>query len=206
MFGRVFMKFLKENSYDILRLYINQVGITIFSLVLYFSAAMIENKEMALTLKVVISVFAMLFYFALLYTAAWDWGAKDKIRIDAGRLVCKKGKGALMSLIANLINFVLAAICIIATLVFISNGSKSAESLNQIFNLILRLTNAMYIGVLQGALVKLIENDVLYNLLQLVGFFVCPMLAVLATHTGYIFGLKNKRIFGFMKGNNANKK
>ena len=193
------MKFLKENSYDILRLYINQVGITIFSLVLYFSAAMIENTEVALTLKVAISIFAMLFYFALLYTASWDWGAKDKIRIDAGRMVCKKGKAALMSFIANVINFVLAGICIVAMWTYMTSGSKSANSLNQIFNLILRLTNAMYLGVLQGIFTPLAENENLYNLLQSIGFFIAPMLAILATHIGYIFGLKNKRIFGFMK-------
>ena len=76
--GRVFMKFLKENSYDILRLYINQIGITIFSLVLYFSVGMLDDKVLSLRLKIAISVFAMLFFFALLYTAAWDWGAKDK--------------------------------------------------------------------------------------------------------------------------------
>lgn len=199
------MKFLKENSYDILRLYINQIGITIFSLVLYFSAAMIENIKMALTIKVTISVFAVLFYFALLYTAAWDWGAKDKIRIDAGRLKCKKGKGALMSLIANLINFVLAGICIIAMWVYITSESKSAFSLNQIFNLILRMTNAMYLGILQGVFTAFAENENLYNLLQSVGFFISPLFAILATHTGYIFGLKNKRIFGFMKSQPNNK-
>ena len=57
------MKFLKENSYDILRLYINQIGITIFSLVLYFSVSMLEDKVVSLRLKVAISVFAMLFFF-----------------------------------------------------------------------------------------------------------------------------------------------
>ena len=200
------MKFLKENSYDILRLYINQIGITIFSLVLYFSAAMIENAEIALTLKVSISVFAILFYFSLLYTAAWDWGAKDKIRVDAGRLECKKGKGALMSFIANIINFILAGICIAAMWIYMTNGSKGALSLNQIFNLILRMTNAMYLGVLQCIFTSFAENGDLYNLLQSVGFFVSPLFAVLATHTGYIFGLKNKRIFNFLKTQSNNKK
>ena len=107
------MKFLKENGYDILRLYINQIGITIFSLILYFSVSSMEDKTLGL--KIAISVFAILFYFALLYTAAWDWGAKDKIRIDAGREKKRVYKGALMSFFANLINFILAGVCLISS-------------------------------------------------------------------------------------------
>ena len=136
------MKFFKENSYDILRLYINQIGITIFSLLLYFSVASIEDKTLGLRLKIAISVFAILFYFALLYTAAWDWGAKDKIRIDAGRLECKKYKGALMSLIANIPNFILAAGCVITMAVVIKTDSEAALAANQIFNLILRFSES----------------------------------------------------------------
>lgn len=188
------MKFLKENSYDILRLYINQIGITIFSLVLYFSVSMLEDKVVSLRLKVAISVFAMLFFFALLYTAAWDWGAKDKIRIDSGKMEMKRSKGALMALAANAINFFLAAVCIIS-MWLLMNGVQWAESVSQIFNLLLRFTNAMYIGLLQGIFAAFENEDKLYNLLQSVGYFIAPMLATASTHVGYIFGLKNKRIF-----------
>ena len=84
------MRFLKENSYDIVRLYINQIGMTIFSLVLYFSVTSLgDNPDSAalyVKLKIGISIFAILFFFALLYTAAWDWGANDKIRIDSGKI------------------------------------------------------------------------------------------------------------------------
>lgn len=188
------MKFLKENSYDILRLYINQIGITIFSLVLYFSVSMLEDEVISLRLKVAISVFAMLFFFALLYTAAWDWGAKDKIRIEGGKMKKNLAKGALMALFANVVNFVLAAGCVISIWMYIK-GVESALSASQIFNLFLRMTNAMYIGVLQGIFSAFESQDNLYNLYQSIGFLAAPLLAVAATHIGYIFGLKNKRIF-----------
>ena len=155
---------------------------------------MLEDKVLSLRLKVAISVFAMLFFFALLYTAAWDWGAKDKIKVDGGKMKLNRAKGALMALSANAINFLLAAVCVISMWLYMS-GVESMLSVSQIFNLFLRITNAMYLGLLQGIFSSWEEQANLYNLLQSVGYFVAPLLAVASTHIGYIFGVKNKRIF-----------
>ncbi len=186
------MRFLKENSYDILRLYINQIGITIFSLVLYTSVGALD-KSLSLKLQIAISVFAMLFFFALLYTVAWDWGANDKIRIDAGRMKKSTFKGAFMALIANAINFILAGVCVISMILYL-NGSEGALNVSQIFNLLLRVTNAMYLGVIKGIFIAFKDAEI-YNLVQSIAFLVAPILAIAATHIGYIFGLKNIRIF-----------
>lgn len=193
------MKFLKENSYDIIRLYINQIGIAIFSLVLYFSVGMLENADISLRLKIFISVFAMLFYFSLLYTAAWDMGAKDKIRVDAGRMKENKFKGAFMSLLANLPNFIVAGICALTMGMFLLGGYEVAKTVSGIFNLILRMFCSMYLGIMQGIFISFNENAELYNFLQSIGFFVAPLLAVLSTHIGYLFGLNNKKIFSSSK-------
>ena len=54
------MKFFKENSYDVVRLFINQVGITIFSMIIYTAVGMVNIDSVArLGIKVAISVFAM---------------------------------------------------------------------------------------------------------------------------------------------------
>jgi len=181
------MKFLKENSYNIIRLYINQIGITIFSLVLYFSVLMLEDKDLSLKLQVAISIFAMLFFFSLLYTAAWDWGANDKIRIDGGRMKKMVGKGALLSVMANLINFLLAGGCVISELI-IKDGNGF---ISQLFRPILLLTNAIYIGVIKTACAS--SSSVI--LFESLGYLIAPLLSILATHIGYVFGLKNKKIF-----------
>ena len=44
------MRFFKENSYDVVRLYVNQFGITIFSLILYFSASIVADEAWRLTI------------------------------------------------------------------------------------------------------------------------------------------------------------
>ena len=185
------MRFLKDNSYDIVRLYINQIGITIFSLVLYFSITSLadnpENGNLYLKVKLGISIFAILFFFALLYTASWDWGANDKIRVDSGKIEKHTSKGALMALIANSLNLILAGGCLISELI-VPNGNGAVC---QIFRPILLLTNAMYIGLVQ-AIFSSVSNVYLF---ESIGYFLAPFLAVLATHIGYIFGMKNIKIF-----------
>ena len=192
------MRFLKENSYSIVKLYINQLGISIFSLLLYSAVATLKNEELSLNLTIGISVFAILFYFALIYTAAWDIGAADIIKIEAGRIKSQKSKGALMSFFANIVNFVLAAICVIAMLLYI-NGIDGAIGFSQVANLILRLTYAMHIGILQGIFKSFASDANMYNLLQSCGYLALPILTIIVTHIGYIFGMKNLKIFASSK-------
>ena len=185
------MRFLKENSYDVIRLYINQIGITIFSLVLYFSVTSLsenpDNASLYAKVKLGISVFAIIFYFALLYTASWDWGANDKIRIESGKITKRIGKGALIATIAQLPNFILAGGCVISELI-IKNGEGV---ISQIFRPIYLLTNGMYIGLIQ----IIFSSSANVYLFESIGYFVTPFLAIAATHIGYIFGVKNIKIF-----------
>lgn len=195
------MKLLKNNFYDILRLYINQIGITIFSLVLYTAVQRIDDEAINLKIKVAISVLSTLFYFVLLYTVSWDYGGKDKIRIDAGRLEKNSFKGAAMGLWANVPNFILALLCVVAFGIHMSyenagNVNAFFDSSSDLLNLFVRFTMAMYLGILQAVFYGIKANsELLYFFWQAVGYLVMPLFAVLATHIGYTFGLKNKKIF-----------
>ena len=110
------MDFFKKNFHDILRLYINQIGITIFSLMLYTAAGIPDDNVLVSKLRTAVSVFAILFYFVLLYYVAWEYGAKDKIRVDGGRQSPLALKGLFMSLIANTPNFILGIISVLPSL------------------------------------------------------------------------------------------
>lgn len=194
------MKFLKENSYDIVRLIINQIGITIFSLVLSTAVGMVDlDDDTRLIVKLVLSIFSTLFYFALLYTAAWEWGAKDKIRIDGGRMESDKFKGAKMAFFANLINFALALLCAIPLAIHYFANVEALYSFSSVFNLIIRLIASMYIGILQAIFVAFKADTVLYFLLQSIGFVFMPLLAICATQIGYHFGTLEKKIFSARK-------
>ena len=188
------MKIIKDHFYDIVRLYINQIGITIFASILNTSVTNPDNPSLSLKLQIGVSVFATLFFFALLYTMGWDWGANDIIRIDAGRQKKTPFKGAFLSFFANIINFILAGVCIVS-MALIINGSEGAVSVNQIFNLLLRFTNAMYLGSIKGIFSGIADVNLSY-LYQSIAYFVAPIFAIGVTQLGYFLGTKNFKIFG----------
>ncbi len=192
------MNLFKNNLYEIVRLYINQIGITIFSLVLYTAVGMIDG-DISTKLKIAISVFGMVFYFFLLYTVMWENGAKDAIRIESGRMTLLRSKGFLMGVFANVPNFAVALICVFGQGMYMMTGNEVFNTLGAVFNLIMRLFMSMYLGVLQGIFIGFAENVNLYFLLQSVGFVLLPFLAILATDFGYRMGLKNKKLFSAAK-------
>ena len=192
------MKLIKENSYDIVKLIINQIGIAIFSLVLYTSLGFVgENSaELAFGLRTVFSVFSIVFYWALLYTATWEMGAKDKIRIDGGKLEDVKGKGAILALVANLPNIILAALAIVFCGLYVITGAEVFNTAFLIVNLVLRLFAAMYIGIASFACEPLIADYGPYYMSQSLFFLILPILTVAVCHVGYSFGKRNFKIFG----------
>lgn len=191
------MKFFRENSYDIVKLYINQIGISIFSLFLYFAVGGLELEGgLKLLADALISAFSMIFYFVLIYLAAWDFGAKDKVRVDSGRTAAIPKKGLFMSLTANLPNFVLSFLCIVFLAASLLAGSEGLYAVFAVFSFILRITTAMYNGLLQVVFqgVRVAAGDKVFLLWQSVGFLVIPVLAVGITQLGYSLGCRERRI------------
>ena len=191
------MKFLKENSYDIVRLFINQVGITIFALVLYTAVGFVEDTQLSRSIKVVLSLFATLFYFVLIYTVSWEYGAKDKVRIDTGKLKDDRFKGVKLGVFANLLNFILAAASVITLGAHMVSGSEGMFTAFGIVNMFMRFIMAMYIGMIQGifAAWNSTETQNLYFLGQSVGYLLFPLIAAGVVVFGYAMGKMNRRIF-----------
>ena len=192
------MKLIKENSYDIVRLVINQVGISIFALVLYTSLGFVgeNSEELAFGLRAVFSVFSIVFYWALLYTSTWEMGAKDKIRIDGGKLEDVKSKGMILSIVANLPNIILAVFAIAFCGVYVFTEAEAFNTAFLLVNLIMRLFAAMYIGVASFVCEPLISSYGYYYFTQSLIFLVLPLLTVAVCHIGYTFGKRNFKIFG----------
>lgn len=189
------MKFLKENSYDIVRLYINQIGITIFSLILYFAASMSEDEGTSLLISLLISIFATGFYIVLIYSASWDYGAKDRIRVDAGRMKAIRHKGLYLALFANLPNFLLILLSLLGKGFYLLGLGAGFETLFVVSNLILRFCASSYLGILRGVFASLADAEDLYYLLQTVGYLALTVLPCLAAEIGYRLGFRNCRLF-----------
>ena len=198
------MKFFKKNSYDIVKLYITQIGIAIFSFMMYSAVGMINpDSSVSLAFSVPISIFSTFFFYALLYCSAWEWGGKDRIRIDGGKAKRDVLKAFKMSLFANTVNFLLTLIGFAAFL-FCLNGMMSGfDAIGSICALLYRFTLMMYQGLVQGIFSGLKDGglNLLFFTFESAAFFVFSFLSALVTHFGYWMGLREKRLFGFIKNN-----
>ena len=201
------MNFFKVNSYDIVKLYLTQIAISIFALIMYTALGFIQsNESLSTTFQIIISVFSILFYLVLLYTAAWDWGANDKIRADGGRCTLDKLRGFKMAVLANIPNYIFAFIPALG----FGLGALGIESfvakIGAIFVVILRFTASMFQGLLVNVF-DFLKTDIEgatnypYFFAEACGYIFMILLSIFATHLAYTLGSKDKKIFGFIKTN-----
>ena len=101
------LSFIKENSYNIFKMVINQIVMTVFGLALMFAT---QNHS---TLFLITSVFSAVFYMFLLYTMTWDCGFEQSRAIESGKKKFIKGSGAYMALLANALNIILAVLLVV---------------------------------------------------------------------------------------------
>ncbi|MCD7776837.1 MAG: hypothetical protein LUH54_05660, partial [Firmicutes bacterium] len=108
--------FIKENGHLIWRLILNQIGMTVFGLMMSMTGAAIDaaladgDGAVSRTVNFWASVFSVVFYMFINYWAVKEEGQKDKIRVDAGRRKKNPYKGLLIALCASSLNILLAII------------------------------------------------------------------------------------------------
>ena len=99
--------FIKDNSYSVFKMIINQVAMAIFGLALTFATSSFD------TIFLSASIFAAVFYMVLLYTMTWDVGREQSRSIETGKRRYVPLSGAYMSLLANALNIILAVMIIV---------------------------------------------------------------------------------------------
>jgi len=136
------------------------------------------------------SIFATGFYLVLLYTMSWEAGAKDKIRVDGGRLNPTPLKGVLLSLIANIPNILLGVLSVFGWIFYdpVLTEPVWAGNLFGVCNVFSRMINSMYIGIIQTVLP---DNPIM--------LIIISFPAVIASGIGYFIGLHGFSLFNFAK-------
>jgi hypothetical protein len=182
--------FLKENSYNMVRLFVYQFGMTVFG----SSLAMASQANKPLLL--ITSIFATLFFMYLVYSSMWEIGAKDYIRIEAGRLIPRPALGLCIACGAGMPNYILLLLTYIG-FIFASPDigicADWATGLFSVVHLIFRLLNGMYLGILSIALSSTDASGIMSieNMLMC-GATVIP--ALLSAWLGYFIGAKGKTL------------
>ena len=182
------MKFYKENSSDIFKLFINQIGITIFGLLITMASVMSSGTTKG-SFPLLCGIFSLGFYLYLVYVSVWDMGGRDKIRVDAGRLSFDKLKGAKMMHLAQVPNMVMALLLWLgAILISIGNGAANVGNIFYgVAQPLAKFTQAMYLGIVMQMPIENAPylNALVYTLTTLPPVLVCGV--------GYYFGVKDIR-------------
>lgn len=195
------LEFFKKNSYLIVRLMLNQFGMTVFGLMTSMAAAAVDNAlagdgAVGRTCMIWVSVFAIIFYMYINYMAMKEEGQKDKIRLDAGRAEYTPLRGLGIGFFGSLINLVLGVLIVVLSIVTTAapsaidavggflGGAKLLES----------IILAMYWGLMLGVSgVQTIAE------LPSFWFIIIPLPAMAVSAVAYYFGLSGIDIFGFVK-------
>ena len=198
------MRTFKENSYDIVKLFINQIGIAIFSLFLLIAvgAAFENNDTLFGTFKIAVSVFAVIFYAVIVYYMFWEVGAKDAIRVAGGRAEFKPFKATFISAWANIPNLFVSGLCIILLCVYSVSSSEAVLDGFRILFLVCSWLMDMYLGIIQTIAPEAVAEPFAFNsyIVQSVLYFVIPSVVSCAVvNFGYFMGYNEKRIFSISK-------
>ncbi len=184
---RRYMKFFKDNLHLISRLFVNQLGMTMFSIVLMMASS--KNNVISLCF----SIFSTLFYLYLIYTVMWEAGAKDAIRIEQGRMEQNRAFPWKASFWASVPNFFIALLMIIGFLFgYLFSSADGARTLYVVMRLVVGLFEGMYVGIFSSIVSLLPNTDLIYAASGVVFYTLSSLPMMVVSAVAYSFGLCNK--------------
>jgi hypothetical protein len=183
--------FFEDTLEVIIKMLVTQLGMTMFGVMITMAAVSFERTSESANnvLSLVASVFSVFMYMFLLYIHVWNKGARDRIKIDGGRMKENKLKGLYMSLVANSLNLFLGLV-MVATYYFCDFTTNPNSMVCQIFgtaNDIARIIQGMFIGI-----VNYISPNAESTTPFL--FLLITVPALFISSLGYYLGTKNKKV------------
>ena len=190
IFERTFgmKEFFKRYSYESVRLFINQVVIGLFGMVLALAAGMAENE----TLRVITGVFSVVFFLFMQFASAWRIGAEDKMSVDLGKKRLDLLVPVKVWLLANSLNLLLALLMALGMWfpdgAFISSVAGGATVIKLVIE-------GMYTGLLASHVGGAPLNSYWFV------HFLTVLPALPAIFAAYVCGAKNINFGGFFMPN-----
>ncbi len=181
--------FFKNHSYDIIKMLLNQVAIAMFGFSLVLAAMKIDNDA----LRNITSILSVVFYLFLLYIMSWDIGFRDKVSVEQGKKANCSLRGALISLCANSINFLLAIFVMLRD--FLPEVSI-IDTIGGICQALCVFGHGMYVGLLVNPVGGAPLNTYWFI------YFLTPLPAILVCGISYYLGLHDVKYTGFFHKKN----
>ncbi len=176
-------KFMERYSYESVHLFLNQIAIALFGLVLAISAGMADSDA----LKIITSVFAVIFFLMMHYSTMWKVGANDRLADDLGKMQVDYSVPFKMWLLSNSLNLLLALLLTVGKLLVDVEVLGSIGAVAGVINLIVQ---GMYTGLLSIDAFGAPLNSYWFM------HFIITLPALAVCYFGYFLGSKNIKMFG----------
>ena len=167
-------KFLEKYSYQCVTLFVNQIAIALFAISLAFAAGMAKNE----TLKIVTSVFSVIFLLFIDFTSVWKLGAEDRLSVDLGNARTDISVPLKVWLLSNSVNLLLAILYTLGVLIEPLSGLR-------VCSVIALLIHGEYMGILSIAVGGVTLNALWYM------YFIITVPMLITVFVAYWLGLKN---------------
>lgn len=172
--------FFKEHSYNMVKMFLNQFAIAIFG----FAMTLATQAAGNVLLRNLCGVGSVIFYLFLIYNMTWEIGYRDRISVSVGKKPKRPFTGALISLCANIPNFIFALFITLAIFIQV----EAIGNVGAICKFLALLLEGMYTGLLMNPL-----HGVALNMYWWV-FFLLPIPAIVTSFVAYVMGLKDLRL------------
>ncbi len=176
------MEKIKARSGAIGRLIVTHIGMAVFGTVLF-----LWTNQMGKEMTLAVSIFATLFYAAMIYVPMWELGAKDKSAIDAGRLTGYRAEGFWIAAVAQIPVLLLTLVYFVCALV---PQTELADSIRAVCYAILILVDGCFTGIM----ITLAPQGKNFAVVAAV-FFVAALYVVAVSGVSYLLGTKEFRLF-----------
>ncbi|MBE6674621.1 MAG: hypothetical protein E7596_05905 [Ruminococcaceae bacterium] len=155
------IKYIKENLDSISKLFINHIGMMIFALVVLITSKLLSTKIGNDAVFYIAGIITVLMYFSLIYTAMWERGASDKIKIDGGRLSPNLLNGLWLYLLGNALFLVTSVLSLLFSF-FVTEDASFANNAYAVFRFISHYYNAMYMPITNIAGLGAVAKSFIY--------------------------------------------
>lgn len=191
------MTFFKKNLSLISKLFINQIGMTIFGIVLTMAVNMAAKGKSVFLLCV--SLFAVLFYLALIYSVMWEVGARDILRIESGKQEKVPFFALKASLFASVPNFFLALLMLLGFLLGYVWDLSFGVLLYGITHIFVGLFESMYAGCFSVILDTFAYDPFIEYLVATLLYIFSSLPMILVSVGAYELGKRNVYLLGKKK-------
>lgn len=179
-------QFFKDHSYTIVRLIVFQLAADILG----FITSTAASSMSASWVLPASSAFCVFFYLFIVAAICYEYGQKDGIRIESGKIKKQPWKFFVIGLLANSLNLLLGIIAFVGRLIigaplqgFLTESYSPVwiANLQEIAAAIARVLQVMYLGLMQ----TIADRSVVLLL-------IIPIPAILTAGISYLVGIEFK--------------